>query len=133
LDTGRRRSDPFVGRDKRLLEAQASRSRPIRSRITANIRRGTATSASWEMTYFACLTTFAPMMTSFSRKVVRFHLRIDRGSPNCRSEFAKLYASPAAFSSNALATEVDTPPFAAFAAAPHRRLCRRSRCRSISG
>ena len=108
LDTGRRRLDPFVGRDKRHLEAHASRSRPIRSRITANIRRGTATSASWKMTYFACLTTFAPMLTSFSRKVVRFHQRIDRGSPKCRSEFAKLYASPVDQSPNALARAVDT-------------------------
>jgi len=35
------------------------------------------------------------------------HLRIDRGSPKCRSEFAKLYASPVARTPNALATEVD--------------------------
>jgi hypothetical protein len=30
------------------------------------------------------------MLTSFSRKVVRFQLRIDRGSANCRREFARL-------------------------------------------
>jgi hypothetical protein len=42
--------------------------------------------------YFACLTTFAPILTSLSRRVVRFPLRIDRGSANCRKEFARLFA-----------------------------------------
>jgi hypothetical protein len=32
----------------------------------------------------------APIFTSFSRKVVKFQLRIDRGSANCRREFARL-------------------------------------------
>jgi hypothetical protein len=38
----------------------------------------------------------------------QFQLRIDLVSANCRREFARLYASPADFSSNALATAVDT-------------------------
>jgi len=41
-------------------------SRAIRSRIAANNRRGTATSANWNVTYCACRTTFAPVFTSFS-------------------------------------------------------------------
>ncbi len=45
-------------------------SRRIRSRITANSRRGTATSAIWNTTYRACVTTFAPILMSFSRSVV---------------------------------------------------------------
>lgn len=44
--------------------------RVILSRIAANNRRGTATSANWNVTYFACRTTFAPVFTSFSRRVV---------------------------------------------------------------
>ena len=44
--------------------------RVILSRIAANSRRGTATSTNWNVTYFACRTTFAPVFTSFSRSVV---------------------------------------------------------------
>ena len=42
----------------------------MRSRIAANNFRVIATSASWNVTYFACLVTFAPIFTSFSRRVV---------------------------------------------------------------
>jgi hypothetical protein len=48
-------------------EAHASRSRPIRSRIRVNSCRGTATSASWKTMYLECVTTFSPILTSFSR------------------------------------------------------------------
>ena len=42
----------------------------MRSRMAANRSRGTATSASWNVTYLACRTTFAPILISFSRSVV---------------------------------------------------------------
>ena len=42
----------------------------MRSRIAANKSRGTATSASWNATYLACRTSFAPILISFSRSVV---------------------------------------------------------------
>src|SRR5262245_30626665 len=90
LDARRRRLERFVKRGEPHPEAHASRSRPIRPRIAANSLRGTATSASWKTVYFACDTTFAPILTSVSRKVVRFQLRIDRGSANCRRAFARL-------------------------------------------
>src|SRR4051812_28834410 len=91
-DAQGRRPHGIVKRGEPHPEAHGSRSRPIRSRIAAKSWRGTATSASWKMTYLACATTLAPIFTSFSRKVVRFQLRIDRGSANCHSEFARLYA-----------------------------------------
>jgi len=45
-------------------------SRLIRFRIAANNARGTATSANWKATYFECCVTFAPILISFSRRVV---------------------------------------------------------------
>jgi hypothetical protein len=42
----------------------------MRSRIAANNFRVVATSASWNVTYFACLVTFAPIFMSFSLSVV---------------------------------------------------------------
>ncbi len=47
-----------------------SRSRSIRPRMAANSSRGTATSATWNITYRACRTTLAPILMSFSRSVV---------------------------------------------------------------
>jgi hypothetical protein len=44
------------------------------------------------MTYLECVTTLAPILTSFTRKVVRVQPRIDRRSANCRSAFARLSA-----------------------------------------
>ncbi len=41
----------------------------MRSRIAANKFRVTATSASWNVTYFECRVTLAPILTSFSRSV----------------------------------------------------------------
>ena len=39
----------------------------IRSRIASNRKRGTSTSAGWNVTYRACWTTFAPIFMSWSR------------------------------------------------------------------
>jgi hypothetical protein len=89
-DARRRRSDRFVSHRQPHPEASARRSRPIRSRIAANSRRGTATSASWKTMYFAWYTTFAPILTNFSRRVVRVQPWIGFGSTSCRSEFARL-------------------------------------------
>ena len=47
-----------------------SLSRRMRSRMARKSHRGTATSAIWKMTYRACVTTFAPILMSFSRSVV---------------------------------------------------------------
>jgi len=43
---------------------------PIRPRISRKSSLGTATSAIWNTTYRECLTTLAPILISFSRKVV---------------------------------------------------------------
>jgi len=59
-------------------------------RIAANTERGTATSASWNVTTFAWLTTFAPILISFSRSVVRLQGFTSRGSASCRRKFARL-------------------------------------------
>ena len=48
----------------------AGASLSIRPRIAANSALGTATSASWKITYQECFTTFAPIFTSFSLSVV---------------------------------------------------------------
>ena len=48
----------------------AGRSPSMRRRIFWNNTLGTATSASWNVTYRPWLTTFAPIFTSFSRSVV---------------------------------------------------------------
>jgi hypothetical protein len=47
-----------------------SRRRAVRRRIVAKSRFGTATSAVWKITHRAWRTTFAPILTSFSRKLV---------------------------------------------------------------
>lgn len=48
-----------------------SRTRLIRSRIAANYERGTCTSADWNVTPFAWLTTFVPILVILSRSVVK--------------------------------------------------------------
>ena len=45
--------------------------RAMRSRIVANRFRVTATSASWNVTYFECRVTLAPILINFSRRRVR--------------------------------------------------------------
>ena len=42
----------------------------ISCRISANNRRGIAISASWNVTYRPCRTTLAPILISFSRRMV---------------------------------------------------------------
>ena len=58
------------------------------------------------MTYLECATTLAPILTSFSRKVVRFQMRIDRGSANGLTQFARLCANPDERVANNLTTEL---------------------------
>jgi hypothetical protein len=41
--------------------------------MSANICRDTATSASWNVTYRPWLTTLAPILISFSRRLVSDH------------------------------------------------------------
>ena len=64
--------------------------RSIRLRIAANNLRVTATSANWNVTYFACRVTFAPILTSFSRRVVSDQCFTSWGSANRRKKFARL-------------------------------------------
>jgi hypothetical protein len=80
----------------------------MRSKIRAKSFLGTVTSSSWETLYIACDTTFAPILASFSGKVVGCHLRIDLSSAHCCREFARSYASPVARSPNTLDRAVDT-------------------------
>ena len=65
-------------------------SRSIRSRIAANNFRVIATSASWNVTYFACRVTFAPILMSFSRMVVSDHCFTSWGNANRRKKLARL-------------------------------------------
>ena len=58
----------------------SDRSRTILATIAANNSRGTATSASWNVTYFECRTTLAPILMSFSRNVVNDQWRILLGT-----------------------------------------------------
>jgi len=66
-DARRRHSDRFVRHREPHPEASARRNRPIRSSSAANRGLGTATSANWNTRYFACDTTLAPILISFSR------------------------------------------------------------------
>src|SRR6516162_11316717 len=71
-------------------EAHASPSRLIRFTIAVKSGRGTDTSASWNTRYLACDTTFAPILTNFSRIVVSVQLWIGLGSTSCRRKLARL-------------------------------------------
>ena len=51
-------------------EAQARHKRASRPKAWANNCRGAATAASWNATYFACVTAFAPILSGCSRGVV---------------------------------------------------------------
>ena len=62
----------------------------IRSRIAVNNFRVIATSASWNVTYFACRVTLAPIFTSFSCSVVSDQCLISPGSARWRRKFARL-------------------------------------------
>src|SRR3954471_6898692 len=70
--------------------AGGARSRAISDRISANDRRGTATSASWNGTYRPGLTTFAPILISFSRRLVIDHLSSVLGIASVRMKFPRL-------------------------------------------
>ena len=52
----------------------------LKAALTGDSCRGTATSASWNVMYFECRVTFAPIFTNFSRSVVNDHCRILLGS-----------------------------------------------------
>jgi hypothetical protein len=56
----------------------------MRLRIAANKFRVTATSASWNVKYFACRVTLAPILIRFSRSVVSDQCRIGFGKASRR-------------------------------------------------
>ena len=64
-----------------------------RSRIAANNVRVTATSASWNVTYFECCVTSAPILTIFSRSVVSDHCFTLRSNASRRRKLARLCRS----------------------------------------
>ena len=65
----------------------------IRLRIFRNNSLGTATSANWNVTYRPWRTTLAPILTSFSRSVVRDQCSTSFGKASVRMKLARLYAS----------------------------------------
>src|SRR5215472_12647447 len=67
-----------------------SRSLAIRSRRWPNSSRGTATSAIWKIAYRQWAITFAPILTTFSRSVVRDHRSISPGRARVRRKLARL-------------------------------------------
>jgi hypothetical protein len=60
-------------------------------RISANIRRDTAPSGIWNVTWRQWLTTFAPTLISFSRRPVSDHGFADFGIASVRIEVADLF------------------------------------------
>jgi hypothetical protein len=64
--------------------AGGARSRAISDRISANICRGTATSAICKDTQRPWLTTFAPILISFTRRLVSDHVSAVFGIPRRR-------------------------------------------------
>jgi hypothetical protein len=79
-----------------------SRNWAILSRMAANSCRGIATSAIWNVTYWACRTTLAPILISFSRNVVRVHWLILLGRASVRRKFPRLYANAKSWSRTSL-------------------------------
>ena len=73
-----------------LMAGGGIASRSMRSRIASNNFLGIATSASWNVTYFACRVTFAPIFTSFSRRVVSDQCFTSRGKASRRRKLARL-------------------------------------------
>src|SRR5262249_60498819 len=82
---------PFRCRSTVHPKAHANRSRLIRFTIAVKSGRGTDTSASWNTRYLACDTTFAPILTTFSRIVVSVQLWIGLGTTRCRHKAARLW------------------------------------------
>ena len=70
--------------------AGLARSPPISRRISVNSFLGTATSASWNVTYRPWRTTLAPILTSLSRSVVSDQCSTLCGSANVRMKLARL-------------------------------------------
>src|SRR5215213_10948956 len=70
--------------------AGGARNRAISDRISANSRRGTATSASWNVTYRPWRMTLAPILISFSRRLVSDHLSTVLGIASVRMKFPRL-------------------------------------------
>ncbi len=68
-----------------LMAGGGNASRSMRSRIAANNFRVIATSASWNVKYFACRMTFAPIFTSFSCSVVSDQCFTSLGSASRRT------------------------------------------------
>jgi hypothetical protein len=62
----------------------------MRLRIAANKFRVTATSASWNVTYFACRVTLAPILISLSRSVVSDHYPTGFGKASRRRKLPRL-------------------------------------------
>jgi hypothetical protein len=65
----------------------------MRSRIAADKFRVTATSASWNVTYFASRVTLAPILISFSLSVVSDQYRTGFGKASRRRKLPRLYAN----------------------------------------
>jgi hypothetical protein len=63
--------------------ADGARSRAMSNRISWNICRGTATSAVWKVTYRPWLMTLAPILISFSRRLVSDHVSTVFGLLEC--------------------------------------------------
>src|SRR5271154_6705362 len=66
------------------------RSPSIILRISANNWLGTATSAIWKVTERACVTIFAPILTSFSRRLVSDQCLTASGNTSVRMKLARL-------------------------------------------
>ena len=77
---------------------EVAANRRIRSRIVRYNRRGTATSASWNVMYRACRTIFAPILISLSRSVVNVQCLTLAGSASRRRKLPRLYASTCSWS-----------------------------------
>jgi hypothetical protein len=67
-----------------------SANRAMRSRMAANSRRGTVTSASWNVTYLECRVTLAPILMSLSRSVVSDQCCTGFGNANRRRKLSRL-------------------------------------------
>src|SRR6516225_10943575 len=67
-----------------------ARSRAISDRMSANICRDTATSAIWNVMYRPWLTTFAPILISFSRRLVSDHGSAAFGIASVRMKLPRL-------------------------------------------
>src|SRR5713101_9795423 len=94
----------------RLLPGHAgaggARSRAISDKISWNICRGTATSAIWKTTYRQWLTTFAPILISFLRRLVSDHGSAVFGIASVRMKLPRLYARTWSWRRTALAAKV---------------------------